>query len=137
VAEILFVDDERAISAGAKRVLERHGHLVRTASTIASAQRCVRKYRFDAAFIDVWLGFSSGLDLYDWLVVDQPRLRHRVTFVTGDIRPSEAIMERLRASGRVTLPKPFGSTELVAAVDMMLSVRNHPEPDRPVDRRVP
>lgn len=134
MATILFVDDERAISLAAKRLLAKHGHTVRTATSIGSAQRCTGRYQFDAAFIDVWLGFSSGLDLYDWLCSDQPRLCRKVVFVSGDVMQAGEIGERLRRTGRPVLLKPFSREDLLAALDVALAVRNGPHlSDRTAD----
>lgn len=121
MAEVLIVDDERSIVLVAKRLLMRHGHIARTATSIQSAKRCIPRYPFDAVFLDVWIGSESGLDLYDWILAEHPRLGARVAFMTGDLQLNRPTNARLLSFRRPMIAKPFGGTDLLAALDMAMS----------------
>jgi DNA-binding NtrC family response regulator len=112
MATVLYVDDDPAMRSVVRTWLERSGHEVHTADSVADAQRSVAAHAFDGAFIDVWLGDGTGFELYDWIREHDSRLADRVAFVTGDTAPDDAVQHRLRTLGVPVIAKPFDLEQL-------------------------
>lgn len=112
MASILYVDDEATIRRAVHYWLDRRGHAIHSARSVAGAKRCVNQYVFDGIFIDVWLGDGSGLDLYTWLRESQPRLAEQAVFVTGDLLMKPEMRQRLLETQRPILDKPFDLGDL-------------------------
>ncbi len=112
MAIVLYVDDDEALRNVVRTWLERSGHEVHTAESVASARRLVSDHEFDGAFIDVWLDDGTGFELHGWLESHAPRLARRVVFVTGDIVAGAPASGQLSALGRPVLAKPFALAEM-------------------------
>jgi DNA-binding NtrC family response regulator len=112
MATVLFVDDEDAIRRAVSAWLTRRGHTVHTAGTLAEARDLLASHAVDGAFIDLWLGAESGLELQDWIEDNRPELSPKIVFVTGD--PGAREMARYSAGtlGHPVLAKPFELQEL-------------------------
>ena len=107
MATILYVDDEAAIRRAVVSWLTRHGHIVHAAATLGDARNLLESQTIDGAFVDLWLGGESGLELRDWIDEHRPELSPNVVFVTGDPgahSPGRGLLEEL---GRPVLAKPF------------------------------
>jgi len=122
VATVLYVDDERAISRALSSWLTRRGHSVLTASSIAEAKAALESNPVDGAFVDVRLGAESGLELFEWIVQNQPNVAGHTAFVTGDILPDPKLQEVVNQYARPVLVKPFELSELESIVKGWLSV---------------
>lgn len=112
MATVMYVDDEATIRRAVHYWLARRGHDIHTARSIVGAKRCVKLFPFDGIFIDFWLGDGRGLDLYVWLREHHPRLADQTVFVTGDLLMREELHDRLMATGRPVLEKPFDLSDL-------------------------
>ena len=112
MATILYVDDELSVQRVVRLWLERRGHQVHTAASLAEAKRILAETSVDGAFIDVWLGSESGFDLQQWIATNEPRLARRIAFVTGDTAPDEPYASRIAEAGLPVLAKPFDFGEL-------------------------
>ena len=113
MATVLYVDDDDALRDVVRTWLERSGHVVHLAESVAAAKAHVAAHRLDGAFVDVWLGDGTGFELHGWLESHAPALAKRVVFVTGNIiEGADDAGRRLRALGRPVLAKPFGLREL-------------------------
>ena len=112
MANVLYVDDEDAIRRAVSAWLTRRGHTVHTAGTLADARDLLVSQAIDGAFIDIWLGAESGLELQDWIEEHRPELSHRIVFVTGDLGASEIARCAAGRLGRPVLAKPFELQEL-------------------------
>ena len=112
MATIMYVDDEATIRRAVHYWLARRGHDIHTARSVTGAKRCVKLYPFEGIFIDFWLGDGSGLDLYAWLREHDARLAERTVFVTGDLLMRPELHDRLVATGRPVLEKPFDLKDL-------------------------
>lgn len=112
MAVVLYVDDEASIRRAVHYWLARRGHDVHTARSVAGAVRCVKQFPFEVIFIDVWLGDGSGLDLYGWIREHHPRLAEATIFVTGDSLMRPDMRDRLLATNRPILDKPFDLSDL-------------------------
>jgi DNA-binding NtrC family response regulator len=107
MATVLYVDDEDAIRRAVVSWLTRRGHTVHAVGTIAGARDLLQSQSIDGAFVDLWLGHESGLELQDWIDENRPELSSKVVFVTGDLGAVDAIDPALGALGKPILAKPF------------------------------
>ena len=107
MVSVLFVDDEAALRRAVQRWLQRSGMTVHTTRSVAGAKRCFALHHIDGAFLDVWLSDGTGYELYDWIRTHHPAVAERFVFLTGDIIPNPIADERLQATGRPLLTKPF------------------------------
>ena len=112
MATVLYVDDEAAIRRAVVAWLTRRGHTVHVAATIDDARELLQSQSIDGAFVDLWLGDESGLELRDWIDAHRPDLSRNVVFVTGDPGADTAGRGRLGDLGRPVLAKPFDLQEL-------------------------
>jgi DNA-binding NtrC family response regulator len=112
MATVMYVDDEATIRRAVHYWLARRGFDIHTSRSIAGAKRCVKIFAFDGIFIDFWLGDGCGLDLYAWLQTHHPQLAEQTVFVTGDLLMRPELHERLVATGRPVLEKPFDLSDL-------------------------
>jgi DNA-binding NtrC family response regulator len=126
MASILYVDDEATIRRAVHYWLDRRGHNVHSARSVSGAKRCMTLHHFDGIFIDVWLGDGSGLDLHAWLRAHDPRLAEETVFVTGDLLMKPETRDRLIATGRPVLEKPFDLLELDVFVQKWDTRRPNP-----------
>ena len=113
---VLYVDDERAIGRALRSWLTRRGHTVFTAASIDEAKKVLQTSKVDGAFIDIWLGSESGLELFEWIEMNQPDVAANVVFVTGDVIPDRPVQQALDAYARPVLVKPFELSELESIV---------------------
>ena len=112
MATVLFVDDEPSIRRAVHYWLERRGHEVHSASTIAEALTLLAQYRFEGAFIDLWLPDGLGFDLYAEIQRNHTKLARNIVFVSGDILPDANVRGQLQTLGHPILSKPFDLDEL-------------------------
>ena len=115
MATVLYVDDEDAIRRAVVTWLTRRGHIVHEAACVASARQVLESQTVDGAFVDLWLGDESGLELQNWIEENRPDLSPNVVFVTGDVAGTES-EKFLEDSGCQWLAKPFRLGELLRAV---------------------
>jgi DNA-binding response OmpR family regulator len=107
MATILYVDDEAAIRRAVVSWLTRHGHTVHAAATLGDARNLLESQSIDGAFVDLWLGAESGLELRDWIDAHRPELSPNVVFVTGDPGAQTSGLGLLAELDRPVLAKPF------------------------------
>jgi DNA-binding NtrC family response regulator len=115
LATILVVDDDAASARITRRILERDGYGVLTASGPEEALDLLREHGDDVALVvtDVVMPGSSGIDLPDWIAQMMPG--------TPVLRTSGYPQESLAARGVIPadaelLPKPFTAEELLERV---------------------
>ncbi|HEY0972377.1 MAG TPA: response regulator [Gemmatimonadales bacterium] len=106
MAAVLYVDDEATIRRVVQLWLQRHGVTVLTAAGVSDALDILATEIVDGVFIDAWLEDGTGMDVYEWIRARRPALERNVAFVTGDT-VSRTVTERLNATGRPVLAKPF------------------------------
>lgn len=112
MATVLLVDDEPSIRRAVHYWLERRGHEVHSASSIAEALTLLGQHRYEGAFIDLWLPDGLGFELYAEIQRRYPKLARNIVFVSGDILPDATIRGQLQALGHPILSKPFDLDEL-------------------------
>ena len=84
---VLIVDDEAAVRTALRRLFERGGLAVLEADGAGAAlARLAAEPAIEAVVSDYIMPELNGLELYDELVRQAPRLRGRVVFLTGAAR---------------------------------------------------
>lgn len=101
---ILIIDDEESIRITLGVMLQDLGHEVVSAADAEAAMREVEKAPFDAAFLDLKLGDTNGLDLLPELLRNNPQLD--VVVFTAFASIENAVMAMQRGASDY-LPKPF------------------------------
>jgi DNA-binding NtrC family response regulator len=122
--DLLIVDDESALRRAVVRWFARRGVVVHGARGVTSAKVCFERYPLAGAFIDLWLGDGTGLELYEWIAGHHPAVASRVAFLTGDL-VGDALdgrheLRRIEALGRPVLTKPFEFAALERLADRWL-----------------
>jgi CheY-like chemotaxis protein len=118
---ILVVEDEEPLRTLQKRFLSRLNAEVFLAANVDEAKRIVQETRLDLVISDVRMpGGKTGVDFYHWIEAEQPYLRDRFLFVTGDITDGDIAGFAERLPDRVVL-KPFIMTEYMALVTRTLA----------------
>src|SRR4051812_29254691 len=112
MANVLYVDDEDAIRRAVVTWLTRRGHVVHAAPTIAAARDLLETVPIDGAFIDLWLGDESGVELQKWIDEHRPELAAKTVFVTGEVAADEGSGQTIGRLGRPVLSKPFDLRQL-------------------------
>lgn len=111
--KILVVDDEHAVADLVGRALQRDGHTVRVASSLAEAGAAVIESVPELIVLDLVLGDGSGLDLCRALRRDGHRMPVLLLTAHGEV-PRR--LEGFDAGADDFLPKPFAVAELRARV---------------------
>lgn len=102
---VLVVDDEPLMGSAIARVLSEHDVVPLTSARVAMA-RLVAGECFDVILCDVMMPDFSGIDLYEGIATQIPRLLERVVFMTGGAYTSEAV-EFLDRVPNLRLEKPI------------------------------
>lgn len=91
---VLVVDDDPAILQIIRRYLEREGHTVCTAETIAAALDALSEHAFEVALVDLRLPGGSGIDVLTSVRSQAPHTR--LIMVTGspDLPAASAAVEQ-------------------------------------------
>lgn len=109
---VLVVDDEETVLRAARRVLERRGFRVSTASLPhAALERLANAEELDLLLTDVSMPDLSGPELAARALVLRPSLR--VLYMSGSVEDGLAIDEE---AGVGFLEKPFAPDALVCAI---------------------
>jgi len=109
VANILVIDDDRAIRLMVERGLNAVGFDVRSASTAEEGLDMVRRSPPDVALVDVYLPEMNGLELYRKLRALDRKLP--IIFITAD-NSSETTIEAMRLGAFDYLAKPLNLEQL-------------------------
>jgi two-component system, NtrC family, response regulator AlgB len=107
--DLLLIDDEASLRRTLRTTLESMRHNVAEAGSGEQALNWLRKQRFDAAFLDLRLGRTSGMDLLPLLLREAPELA--VIVITAHATIASAV-EAMRAGAFDYLPKPFTPDQL-------------------------
>jgi len=118
-ASILVLEDDPAIRAGLRKVLERAGYSVRTAHSPVDAIQLAADHEspIDLLVTDFGLHSVNGRQVADVLLRDRPGLR--VLFVSGHDEGS--VLPEGRRPGTAFLQKPFKPVALLEQVRQLLT----------------
>lgn len=118
-ASILVIDDEEIIRSLFRDTLGELGHNVTAVATASKGLELVKQRDFDLVFLDLKMPKMDGAELFRQMKMLKPRLL--VTIITG--YPDSEIMARALSQGPFgVMNKPFGESDIVAAVSNFLSI---------------
>jgi two-component system NtrC family sensor kinase len=117
---ILLIDQDESVLEAVEAILQGRNHVVKTAATLAAAQSLLKLQEFDAVIADIDMPATAGQEsLEEWLRTNRLPLVQRLIWM----RASAASNTRDNApgSGCQVLQKPFNSSDLLTAVEAVLS----------------
>ncbi len=118
-AAILVVDDDEVMRDLLRRVLERSGFEVMTATDGREGVERARGRAVDLTITDMMMPVMDGIELIQALVAEQPSIR--IIAVSG-VDDWDNYFKTARALGaKAVLRKPVSSAELVSTVKRVLT----------------
>jgi CheY-like chemotaxis protein len=128
LARILIIDDDRAVQATIRLLLERAGHSVVVASDGRNGIAIFESEEFDLLFLDI---FMPGMDGFETMrVVHQQQPRIPIIVISGNPIPSGSGANFLTMATKLgavsSLQKPFKPAALLAAVAGCLETAKSP-----------
>lgn len=108
---VLVVEDEPIISRICQRTLTVDGFEVDTAVNGLAARRMVDDKSYDLCLCGIRTPGMNGIELFEYLELEQPELARKVIFTSGDVL-SNNIDIFLKKVKRSFLAKPFTPDEL-------------------------
>jgi CheY-like chemotaxis protein len=132
LANILVVDDDSAVQATIRLLLERAGHSVVVASDGRRGLAIFEAGEFDLLFLDIFMPGMDGLETMRLVHQQQPHTP--IIVISGrpidpnlDAGPNFLTMAT-KLGAISSLQKPFKATALLAAVAGCLEAARHPAP---------
>lgn len=111
---VLLVDDELALAAVVRALLEPHEVVVEHSGR-AAMDRLANDASFDVVLCDLQMPHGSGADIHQHARTTRPGLERRFVFMTGGVFTEQA-RAFLRDCTQPVLQKPFSSRALHAAL---------------------
>lgn len=121
---VLLVEDEPAISMACQRVLTGRGFVVTVAEDGQAAQSLLLVNNYDICLLDIRTPQMSGEELFNWILVNKPKLVPGIILTTGDVISGETA-RFIQTSGCPSLPKPFAPNELIEIVTAVAAKLSH------------
>jgi CheY-like chemotaxis protein len=119
-APVLLIEDEPAVMALVRAVLEGHGYTVVPTESGAEALRLLENGTFHGVVSDMRTpGGVDGAQVYAWIAVNRPELASRLVFITGDIA-NEETAATLRRTGAPCVEKPFRVHDFITVVEQTM-----------------
>jgi len=119
-APVLLIEDEPAVMALVRAVLEGHGYAVVPTESGAEALRLLADGDFHGVVSDMRTpGGVDGAQVYAWIATHRPELASRLVFITGDIA-NEETAATLRRTGAPCVEKPFRVREFISVVQQTM-----------------
>jgi len=119
-APLLLIEDEPAVMALVRAVLEGHGYTVVPTESGADALRLLENGDFHGVVSDMRTpGGVDGAQVYAWIATHRPELASRLVFITGDIANQETAAT-LRRTGAPCVEKPFRVQEFISVVEQTM-----------------
>ena len=116
-APVLLIEDEPAVMALVRAVLEGHGYAVVSTESGADALRLLAERNFHGVVSDMRTpGGVDGAQVHSWISANRPDLIDKVVIITGDYANEETV-STLRKIGALYLEKPFRVQDLISAVE--------------------
>ena len=117
VLPVLLIEDEPAVMAYVRAVLERSGYSVVCTESGVEALRLLEGADFQGVVSDMRTpGGVDGGDVYAWIAEHRPQLASRLVFITGDIANEETVAT-LRKTGAPCVEKPFRVKQFISVVE--------------------
>jgi len=119
-APVLLIEDEPAVMALVRAVLEGHGYAVLATESGAEALQLLATGEFHGVVSDMRTpGGVDGAQVHAWITKHRPELVGRLVFITGDIA-NEETAATLRHTGAPCVEKPFRVQEFISVVEKTL-----------------
>jgi CheY-like chemotaxis protein len=119
-APVLLIEDEPAVMALVRAVLEGHGYSVVPTESGAEALRLLAEGNFHGVVSDMRTpGGVDGAQVYAWIAAHRPELATRLVFITGDMA-NEETAATLRRTGAPCVEKPFRVQEFISVVQQTM-----------------
>lgn len=125
--KVLVVDDNGDIARITERYLSASGFEVATAFGGKEALARVASDRPDCILLDVMMPDMSGLDVLDRLRDDPATAAIPIILVTARVEDTD-VQQGYRKGADYYITKPFGASQIVNGVRLVLS--RHPAPER-------
>jgi CheY-like chemotaxis protein len=122
-ARILVVDDEPGIAGVLAEVLQLDGHVVETVGNGEAALGKLAMGEYDLILSDIRMPELDGPSLYWQIERRDPRLLHRMIFLTGDTL-SPGTREFLEKTGAPCLAKPFALSDVRDIVQRVIQTQS-------------
>ncbi len=116
MAQILIVEDEAIIRSSLRRLLERHGHQIQEAGSVAEAI-AIEMSDIDLVISDVRLPGEAGTTLI-------PRVKPVPVLIMTSFGSVKSAVEAMRQGAVDYITKPFDHDEMMLTVDRILRERN-------------
>lgn len=124
MAEILVIDDDRAVRDSIKLMLEKRGHRIHTAADGGKGLLCVEERNIDLVITDVLMPGQEGIETIRSLRRRGGKLPILAISGGGRTNFRDALDAARLLGASDTLPKPFGMQELVDKVSHLLEAAN-------------
>ncbi len=121
MALILLVEDERLLRWSLCRRLEKNGHRVHQAASLAEAAEHLRSHQPDLLLLDLRLPDGHGLDFFQ---ANRDRLEGAAVLVMTAVGEVEDAVRAMKLGARDFLTKPIEHEALVELVDRSLDQRS-------------
>jgi DNA-binding response OmpR family regulator len=121
LARILVIDDNPDVLNTLHEMLTREGHSVEDAPTSSEGLRMHREDPFDLVLTDIVMPDREGISTIIELRGLYPRLKIIAKSGGGDFEPYGYLDIARRVGADRTIPKPFSRTELLEALNDVLS----------------
>ncbi len=119
-APVLLIEDEPAVMALVRAVLEGHGYTVVSTESGADALRLLAERDFHGVVSDMRTpGGVDGAQVYAWIATHRPELAARLVFITGDIA-NEETAATLRRTGAPCVEKPFRVHDFITVIEQTM-----------------
>jgi CheY-like chemotaxis protein len=119
-APVLLIEDEPAVMALVRAVLESNGYTVVPTESGAEALQLLANTEFHGVISDMRTpGGVDGAQVYAWIATNRPQLASRLVFITGDIANEETAATLLR-TGAPCVEKPFRVRDFITVVEKTL-----------------
>ena len=117
MATILIVDDEVTFAKNAAKYLERFGHTVATAATVAEGRTQAAAHKPEVLVLDYRLPDGTGLELIGSLRATDPAVH--IILITGH-GTIELAVDAMKAGANDLLTKPVSLLELRERIDGLM-----------------
>jgi CheY-like chemotaxis protein len=119
-APVLLIEDEPAVMALVRAVLEGYGYSVVATESGANALSLLQDGDFHGVVSDMRTpGGVDGAQVYAWISIHRPELARRLIFITGDIA-NEETAATLRRTGAPCVEKPFRVHDFISVIEQTL-----------------
>jgi DNA-binding response OmpR family regulator len=128
MAHILVIEDDAPMRMLTGEFLRRAGHTIREACNGREGIELASRETFDLVLTDIIMPEKEGIEVIMDLRRQQPGLRIIAMSGGGRLSADDCLKLAQKLGAKATLNKPFGGTQLLAAVAAVLDAPAHPSP---------